>query len=128
MVFVLIVESVRVLECRSIITVQELKRRFDGNALTNYGKTPEQVQEMLKAQGSCCAICKTTDPGTKGWVVDHDHECCPGTKSCGECIRGILCSRCNLGLGHFFEPKTVLAAYNYLIIKEIKVLDNTSTL
>lgn len=28
-------------------------------------------------------------------VVDHDHGCCPHTASCGRCMRGILCPRCN---------------------------------
>ena len=32
-------------------------------------------------------------------VVDHSHACCSGNKSCGKCIRGILCWRCNSILG-----------------------------
>lgn len=29
-------------------------------------------------------------------MVDHDHDCCPGGWSCGRCVRGLICSECNV--------------------------------
>ena len=32
-------------------------------------------------------------------VVDHDHGCCPFTRSCGRCVRGLICVNCNSAEG-----------------------------
>lgn len=61
-----------------------------------YGLTLEDFNEMLEIQGGCCAACcRVSDK----WTVDHDHSCCPGQKTCGKCVRSILCSTCNTALG-----------------------------
>ena len=48
-------------------------------------------------------------------VIDHDHDCCPGAHSCGQCIRGLICTFCNrlLGLARN-NPATLHAAGEYL--------------
>jgi hypothetical protein len=51
---------------------------------------------LLEKQGGACAICGRDDVVLH---VDHDHECCPGRRSCGQCIRGLLCFHCNGLLG-----------------------------
>jgi hypothetical protein len=81
----------------------------------NYGLTMEAYEALLSAQGHACAICR--DPikdclpgeGLRGRSasVDHDH----GTGA----IRGILCVKCNAGLGQFRDNENFLgAAISYL--------------
>lgn len=72
-----------------------------------YGLTPSTFDSMLADQGGLCAICKTGDPGKRGWHVDHDHQT--------GLVRGILCRECNLGLGFLGDTaETVAAAAKYL--------------
>jgi hypothetical protein len=72
---------------------------------------PELYSTVLKAQGGVCAICSASTPGEGRtlFLADHDHRCCPTTarKSCGKCIRGLLCSACNRGLGCFKDDPTL---------------------
>jgi hypothetical protein len=48
-------------------------------------------------------------------MTDHDRSCCPGTGSCGKCVRGLLCNPCNLMIGHAHdEQERLRAAIQYL--------------
>lgn len=77
-----------------------------------------QYNEILANQSFTCAICKTNKLNAKlgaVFAVDHDHGCCPGKKSCGKCIRGLLCDICNRGLGYFRDDINILTqAIEYL--------------
>jgi hypothetical protein len=56
-----------------------------------YGITLDQWEAMFEAQGQSCAVCKTKNPGRKGWQTDHCHK--------QKTVRGVLCSNCNRALG-----------------------------
>lgn len=66
----------------------ELKRK--------YGLSLDQQQAMFERQKGQCCICKEAQPLN----VDHDH-------STGE-VRGLLCHRCNTGVGYFRDNPTFL--------------------
>ena len=78
----------------------------------SYGITIEEYNNLSTLQDGLCAICKNNTPLL---VVDHNHSCCAGPKSCSKCIRGLLCRNCNLGLGYFKDnKKTLKSAIKYL--------------
>jgi hypothetical protein len=75
--------------------------RRSGHLMTKYGLSVDDYVEMIDRQGGRCAICGTADPRGRGnrFHVDHDHRCCPGSVSCGNCVRGLLCFQCNRRVG-----------------------------
>lgn len=72
-----------------------------------YGLTLEQWLAILKSQGGVCAICKEECKTRKGLCVDHDHD--------SGRVRGLLCMKCNAGLGMFRDNLDMLrSAVTYL--------------
>ncbi len=73
----------------------------------SYGITIEEYNEIFGHQGGVCAICNKPEVAvirgkTLSLAVDHCHDS-------GK-IRGLLCSKCNQGLGSFKDNPTRLAA------------------
>lgn len=65
-----------------------------------FGLSVDQYNDMLAAQGGVCPIClRSPENLTQPFHVDHDHRCCPGDKTCGQCLRDLLCFNCNVALG-----------------------------
>ena len=90
--------------------IREFKEKERTKSLfENYKISDENYKKLLMFQDFRCAICKTHQSKlTKSLGVDHDHLCCPGKKSCGNCIRGLLCQKCNMAIGLFSDNKKLL--------------------
>jgi hypothetical protein len=81
------------------------RRRSERFRLKMYALTAEQHAELLAGQDGKCAICRAED--SRALSVDHEH----GTGV----VRGLLCRRCNLGLGCFGDdPYLLTLAIDYL--------------
>lgn len=88
-------------------------RANHGHRLRTFGLSPEAFERMKESQENKCAVCNKIFERTPH--VDHDHSCCFGKRSCGKCIRGLLCHHCNAGLGNFKDsPELLLKAITYL--------------
>lgn len=72
---------------------------------SRFGISREEYQKMLVDQNNQCGICKREI----GWEAAVDH--CHNTKK----IRGLLCRKCNLGLGGFKDNiKIIEKAIKYV--------------
>jgi len=70
-----------------------------------YGLTVQQLDELLEDAGGVCMIC--SQPAHMYLVVDHCHT--------SGVVRGILCEKCNQGLGMFKDnPEYLQNAITYL--------------
>lgn len=71
---------------------------------------------LFRYQKGKCAWCHRVTGRKKKLAVDHNHKCCSGPTSCGKCVRGLLCSKCNRHLGWLHDdPAAMLRGYQYLI-------------
>ena len=66
------------------------------NLKTFYGITKQEYQEMYERQGGVCACCEKK----ARLSVDHCHKT-------GK-VRGLLCTNCNLALGHCKDDPQIL--------------------
>lgn len=77
--------------------------------LAAYGLTLEDYEAHLREQDGICPGCGISAEQERiRFAVDHDHACCPGEGSCGQCVRGLLCRHCNFALGHVRDDSTRL--------------------
>ena len=77
------------------------------NLRSRYGLKDGEYENILSSQEGKCAICGTSEFIGNGPHVDHNHL----TKK----VRGILCTKCNVGLGYFCDdPEILIKASNYL--------------
>ena len=87
---------------RKVITPPEKRNRY---LKYKYGISADRYEDILAFQHGSCAICQRP-PKKRRLSVDHDHK----TKR----VRGLLCYRCNYGLGFFKSPDLLRRAADYL--------------
>ena len=78
--------------------------------MNRYGIGEQEILRLTKIQQGRCGICHSQLPSRKNAValqVDHDHVT-------GK-VRGLLCHKCNIGLGSFSDdPHRLIDAVAYL--------------
>jgi len=86
--------------CRKCVRTADMLRK--------YNLTREQYDEMMTKQKGLCPICEK--PLEDGNIhIDHKKDSYPPK------VRGILCLRCNPGLGQFVDdPGSCIRAATYL--------------
>lgn len=92
--------------CRPCLNEYQRNRNKElGNRFLRYGLSKEDLLTMWLLQGGRCDICKNQIE-IDTCNVDHDNSCCDKEttkqrRSCGKCVRALLCHFCNTGLGGF---------------------------
>lgn len=76
----------------------ELRRR--------YGISLDQYEAAMIAQNDVCAVCYQPCRTGDKLCVDHDHTT--------GAVRGLLCRRCNAGLGYLEDAAWMAAAASFL--------------
>jgi Recombination endonuclease VII len=80
--------------------------------ISSYGLTQEQFDLILTAQNYACGMCREPFEAGQLFHVDHDHGCCQvKNRSCGKCVRGLLCHTCNIALSHIEHRYALARAY-----------------
>jgi hypothetical protein len=91
---------------------QENKEDWHSRLLKKeYGISLLDYNNMLIEQQNVCDICKNKCVSGKNLAVDHDHDT-------GK-VRGLLCCKCNRGLGNFNDNLDLLE-YAVLYLKKHK--------
>lgn len=115
----------------------DLKNRDKSKSLrliSRFNITQQDYDRMMLAQNGACAACGSKETKidkrtgkTIQLSVDHDRSCCPTLKSCGKCVRGLLCNLCNRTLGNIKDNPLNLLRYIQKT-KFISAVNNKKTL
>lgn len=78
----------------SVLAVDnELKIVYERARLAKYGLTEDKHKALVRSQNNVCAVCHQSCDINDKLCIDHNHMT--------GIVRGLLCSRCNTGIGYF---------------------------
>jgi hypothetical protein len=87
--------------CKSCYIKQSVNNRYK----REYSTSRNKLKKILKEQKNLCCICQINIKNV--YHIDHNHK--------SKKVRGLLCKKCNIGLGMFRDnPAVIFNAYNYL--------------
>ncbi len=90
------------------------------NLMRNFGLSKRDYRKISDSQDNVCAICGNPETAMnlktkRVLAVDHCHRT--------NIVRGLLCSKCNMGLGAFDDDLDVMAsAISYLVNSRVKLV------
>jgi hypothetical protein len=89
------------------IQARSYGRQRKAHLMDKYGISDRDYSLLMESQRGVCKICSKICASGRALSVDHDH-------ATGR-VRGLLCGKCNAGLGLFMDSKTNLElAIKYL--------------
>lgn len=87
------IESSRQWKIKNKLRVSIRQKNY--NLIRLYGLSLEKYELMFEHQSGLCLLCGLPNKGSPKLVVDHCHKT-------GK-VRGLLCTKCNTGIGFFDE-------------------------
>lgn len=99
-----------------VVTPEAQARWNRAHKFVRLGISEDQFAALLEIQGYACAMCQGSFEEGQRIFADHDHTCCPKqvkatAKTCGKCVRGLLCFGCNTAVGYVEKYGAAVRAY-----------------
>lgn len=83
-------------------------KKFNYRLRSVYNLSRAEFDNLYDKQKGKCKLCRKKIKVSKSVHIDHNHK--------NGKIRGLLCSKCNLGLGHFQDnAEVLLRASKYIL-------------
>ena len=103
-------EKYRQIRRTSYIKHMTPNKRFNYRLKGVYGLSRLEFDEMYDKQKGKCKLCDKEIQVGISVHIDHNHK--------NNKIRGLLCGKCNLGLGHFYDNPAVLSKASKYILND----------